>query len=110
MIDKKNHWDFLKMGKLKNKEVIDFLRKEISLTSKSGPDEEMLTSIVLNGNSPLRLFHFRLSDANVNSMKRKEGWRLEFYRFNELDEILLSDEARLIFTEHNNEIKALLNV
>lgn len=54
------------------------------------------------------MLHIRLTDENVNTLRRKEGYRLEFYQFSEVLKLNLSDDARILLDQYQDEIKGLL--
>lgn len=82
----KNEWSFAEINKI----------KELKL---NGLEMTQLDNL---------LFYVKLTDDNVNGMNRENGYRIEFYRFAELDKLSLTDKASRIVTEHRDKIKALL--
>lgn len=103
-----NKWDFFRIANNKKSKLVDALKKEMNLSSNVKNQE--LPLIPLAGQiDNSRVFYARMTDENVNSISRKKGWRLEFYRIDELDKITLSDDASSIFTEYKDQIAQALS-
>lgn len=54
------------------------------------------------------LSYIKLTDENVNSLRRDNGCRLEFYRFEEIEKLLLTSKTRNLLTSSQEDIKTLL--
>ena len=102
----KDEWDFLRMGTLNKTKISDFLQKEINLPAKI--TDANLVNLSIGTNEDSELFHFRLTDDNVNCIKRKSGWRIEFYRLEELDKVALSFETRSLYQKYKDQISQLV--
>lgn len=84
----KSEWDFIKKGSIR----IDVL----------------LNASIENATE--RTFYYvKLTDENVNSLKRRNGERLEFYSLSEIDKLSLSEKAINWYTEFKSEIIQLLS-
>jgi len=98
-----NKWDFFRVTNNKKSKLIDALKKEMNLSSNVNNQELPLIPLAGEEDSS-SVFYTRMTDENVNSISRKKGWRLEFYRIDELDKITLSDDASSIFEEYKDQI------
>lgn len=91
-------WGFI--DAIKSRGSVKMLQKDITLPVQIKPND-------LDPNS--LYFHLKLTDDNVNSIQRSGAYRLEFYRLNEIDKLLLSDTTSDILKNHHEEIQALLS-
>ncbi len=98
-----NKWDFFRVTNNKKSKLIYALKKEMNLSSNVNNQELPLIPLAGEEDSS-SVFYTRMTDENVNSISRKQGWRLEFYRIDELDKITLSDDASSIFEEYKDQI------
>jgi len=102
-------WDFLNIKKVKGGSISEYLQKEINLPIKLKKDSLSVVQVLPRNTDGAQLFHLKLTDKYVNDIERKEGWRLEFYRFSEIEKISLSNDTKNLFTKYRDEIKALLS-
>ncbi len=53
-------------------------------------------------------YHGKLTDNNVNLIKRAEGQELQFFNLKELSKLQLAASANTFFTQHRIAVEALL--
>lgn len=103
-----NKWDFLKISNTKKGKALTYVKEEIILGNGIKQNEIVLTPFNNSEENP-SVYYIKMTDGNVNSIKRKKGWRLEFYRINEIPSISLSEDASQIFEKYEEQIKNILS-
>jgi len=79
-----------------------------------------VTQLTLNSIKPLvvdfqdkkrkPLYFQKLTDEHVNLIERREGQRLQFFTYNELDKIDLGEQTSNLFEEYKTEVRDLLSL
>lgn len=102
-----NVWDILYYNNLKESKIVEKLKIDMNISKEKNDPENQIIKLN-NSDNNLTVYLVRMSDANVNSIKRKNGWRIEFYRTDELGNISLSQSTREIFNTYSANIETYL--
>lgn len=93
-------WSFIGIEKDKHRTfeetILDNVEKETGIKLEK---VELLSKSLYNGNRKY-FYHAKLSDKEVNSMKREEGKMLQFFTLKELEGLALATATRFFVTRH----------
>lgn len=99
-----NSWHFIERIKNKNETVEKAIIREVEHQTQLILDSVSFVTSVFYNDRTEYLFHARLTDNHVNSIKREEGNILQFFTLPELKNLHLGKTTKLFISKY----KALL--
>ena len=97
-----NDWCFIGGVKEKNKSFEETISRDVERETSIRLERVELLSEPLNNDRRKHFYHAKLTDKNVNEIKREDGQTLDFFTLRELDRLRLSESTRLFIVKHRN--------
>ncbi len=97
-----NTWCFIGGIKKDNKSFEEAIYRDVERETSMKLEKVELLSDPINNDRRKHFYHARLTDKNVNDMKREEGQTLDFFTLRELDRLNLSASTKLFVVKHRN--------
>lgn len=101
-LSKISDWSFIGGVKDKNKSSEETIYRDVERETSIKLERVELVSDVLYNNSRRHFYFARLTDENVNDMKREDGQTLDFFNLRELDRLNLSASTKLFVVKHRD--------
>lgn len=106
----KDNWSVIFITKANSDKLEDTISRKV----------KYVTQLTLNSIKPLGLslqdkkrkpmYFQKLTDEHVNLIERREGQRLQFFTYNELNKIDLGEQTSNLFEEYKTEVRDLLSL
>lgn len=101
-LSKISDWSFIGGIKEKNKSFEETIYRDVERETSIRLNRVELVSDVLYNNSRKHFYFAKLTDENVNDMKRSEGQTLDFFSLRELERLNLSASTKFFVVKHRD--------
>jgi ADP-ribose pyrophosphatase YjhB (NUDIX family) len=88
--------------KEKNKSFEETIYRDVERETSIKLERVELLSDPINNDRRNHFYHAKLTDENVNDMKREDGQALDFFTFRELNRLNLSALTKLFVAKHRD--------
>lgn len=97
-----NDWSFIGGAKEKNKSFEETISRDVERETSIKLEKVELLSEPVNDDNRKHFYYAKLTDKNVNDIKRSEGQTLDFFNLRELDRLNLSASTKLFVVKHRD--------
>ena len=97
-----NDWSFIGGTKEKNKSFEETIYKDVERETSIKLEKVELLSDPINSDNRKHFYHAKLTDKNVNDIKRGDGQTLDFFTLRELERLHLSESTKLFIVKYRN--------
>lgn len=101
-LSKISDWSFIGGIKEKNKSSEETISRDVERETSIKLEKVELLSEPVNDDNRKHFYYAKLTDKNVNDIKRSEGQTLDFFTLRELDRLNLTASTKLFVVEHRD--------
>lgn len=101
-LSKITDWSFIGGVKENNKSSEETIYRDVERETSIKLKGVELVSDVFYNNSRKHFYFAKLTDENVNDMKREDGQTLDFFNLRELDRLNLTASTKLFVVKHRD--------
>lgn len=100
-------WKFIGGDRLAHESFKDAIIKKVKGITGLNLSKVDLLSTMLSSRTKSYLYHAKLTDNQVNDIKRGEGHLLQFFSFKEIESLSLSEKTKLFIEKHREFMEGI---
>lgn len=106
----KDNWSVIFITKTNSDKLEETISRKVKYVTQLSLNSIKPLVAGLQDKNRKPLYFQKLTDEHVNLIERREGQRLQFFTYNELDKIDLGEQTSNLFEEYKTEVRDLLSL